>query len=140
MDLHIEAIARCRGTRTKALRQRGPAGLVLCDRRRATAGSRQHFHQAHVGGFVGVVDLQLSIAGRPQKTPRSCTAVAVTLNGRALGRFVAFVGWREYRLRLPAGLVHAGANEVGFTAGAGERPARFGITYVRLAAERSAAD
>ncbi len=88
----------------------------------------------------GGVDLQLAFAGRPQKTPRSCTAVAVTLNGRELGRFVAFVGWREYRLRLPVGLVHAGANEVGFTAGAGERPARFGITYVRLAPERSAAD
>jgi hypothetical protein len=77
--------------------------------------------------------LRVAFAGRPQKRPRSCATLDVVLNGQRLARFVPFVGWREYRLPLPRALVHVGRNELAISAADETGPARFGLTYVRLA-------
>lgn len=82
---------------------------------------------------------RLAVAGRPRKDRGSCAYVDVTLNGRRLGHFVPFVGWREYRFAIPDGILRAGANELAIAARGSRGPARFAVTYVRVAADRSAA-
>ncbi len=84
--------------------------------------------------------LCLALAGRPQKDRRSCTHVVLTLNGRRLGRFVPFVGWREYRVAIPKGVLRVGNNELGLAAQCAGGAGRFGVTYVRVAVDRSATD
>ena len=75
----------------------------------------------------------LAIAGRPDITERRCLTMRVSVNGRELAPFVPFVGWREYRLLLPDGTLHPGANDVRIdvTDAAGE-PWRFAIAYLRV--------
>lgn len=75
----------------------------------------------------------LAIAGRPDITERRCLTMRVRVNGRELPPFVPFVGWREYRLLLPDGTLHPGANDVRIdvTDAAGE-PWRFAIAYLRV--------
>jgi hypothetical protein len=75
----------------------------------------------------------LAFAGRQDLRERRCLSARVSINGQDLPRFVPFVGWREYRLLVPGGMLRAGRNEVRFeitdVAGA---PWRFAIAYVRL--------
>jgi membrane-associated phospholipid phosphatase len=75
----------------------------------------------------------LAFAGRPDLRERRCLSARVSINGRQLPPFVPFVGWREYRLLVPPGVLRAGRNEVRFaiTDAAGE-PWRFAIVYLRL--------
>jgi membrane-associated phospholipid phosphatase len=75
----------------------------------------------------------LAIGGRPDISERRCLTMQVRVNGRDLPPFVPFVGWREYRLLLPAGTLHPGANDVriGVTDAAGE-PWRFAVAYLRV--------
>lgn len=77
--------------------------------------------------------LRLAFGGRTEKDPEACLTIGVDLNGRPLASFVPFNGWREYRLPVPPGLLHAGRNELAISAGAGGAPARFAVAYVRLA-------
>lgn len=83
---------------------------------------------------------RLAFGGRPEKQRGSCMRLDVTLNGRSLARFAPFVGWREYRFAIPPGLLRAGDNELRITAERDGRSARFGVTYARLAARRSASE
>ncbi len=75
----------------------------------------------------------LAFAGRPDLRERRCLSARVSINGRELPPFVPFVGWREYRLLVPPGVLRAGRNEVHFEIddAAGE-PWRFAIVYLRL--------
>ena len=84
--------------------------------------------------------LRLALAGRPRKERGTCAYVDVTLNGRVLGHFVPFVGWREYRFVVPAGALRGGTNELAIAARGSEGSARFAVTYVRIAADRSGAE
>lgn len=93
----------------------GEAGLVLrLDRRTPAASS----------------GATLAFAGRPQKLPGTCQHLDVTLNGQSLARLVPFVGWREYRVPIPAGVLRPGDNRLAFAA------RRFAVTYARIAADR----
>ncbi len=82
--------------------------------------------------------LRLAFAGRPQKAGHACAMLDVALNGTRLGRFAPFVGWREYRLPVPPGVVRAGANELGLDVGDAHAAPPFGLLYVRLAPAPSA--
>lgn len=75
----------------------------------------------------------LVFAGRPDLRERRCLSARVRVNDVELPRFVPFVGWREYRLPVPPGVLRAGPNEVRFeiTDAAGA-PWRFAIVYVRV--------
>lgn len=84
--------------------------------------------------------LRLAFGGRPQRSDRSCVGLEVALNGQTIGRFLPFVGWREYRLAVPPRLLRAGRNELTIMAAGRDGPARFGIRYVRVAREASAAE
>lgn len=84
--------------------------------------------------------LQVAIAGRPQREGRACVTLDVSLNGRRIGRFLPFVGWREYRLPVPPDLLQPGGNALTIAAAGWNGPARFGVDYVRLAPAASAAE
>jgi membrane-associated phospholipid phosphatase len=77
--------------------------------------------------------LRLALAGRPAKAVTPCTTMSVALNGRTLGRFVPFEGWREYRLPIPPDLVRQGPNELAIESRTDEGPSRFAVASVRLA-------
>jgi membrane-associated phospholipid phosphatase len=89
-----------------------------------------------VGGDVltSPMPLQVAFAGRPQRSARVCLTLDVELNGRQLGRFFPFVGWREYRLPIPANLLRPGGNTLKIAAAGRDGAARFGVDYVRIAA------
>ncbi len=89
---------------------------------------------------AGASPLQLAFGGRPQRGDRSCVGLAVALNGQPVGRFLPFVGWREYRLAIPPSLLRAGRNELTIAAAGREGPARFGVRYVRIAPVASVAE
>jgi membrane-associated phospholipid phosphatase len=89
------------------------------------------------GGAAGRA-LRVALGGRTEKTLSSCMTLGIDLNGRSLARFVPFSGWREYRLPIPPGLLHAGRNELAISAETPEGPARFAVTYVRVAGESAA--
>ena len=75
----------------------------------------------------------LAFAGRPDLRERRCLTARVSVNGRQLPPFVPFVGWREYRLPVPPGVLHAGRNEVRLAiVDAAGSPWRFAIVYLRL--------
>ncbi|MCC6849351.1 MAG: phosphatase PAP2 family protein [Deltaproteobacteria bacterium] len=82
----------------------------------------------------------LVFAARPEKVRGSCLRLDVALNGRAIASFVPFVGWREYRLRMPPGVLRAGDNELAFAVRRSTGTARFAVTYARLAGAPSAAE
>lgn len=84
--------------------------------------------------------MQLAFGGRPEKLRGSCMDLEVTLNDRRLARFVSFVGWREYRLAIPPGVLRAGDNVLTIDARRVDRSGRFGVTYARIATEPSAAE
>jgi undecaprenyl-diphosphatase len=70
-------------------------------------------------------------AGRPDIDVRCCVSMRVTVNDRPLRPFIAFVGWREYRLRLPRGTLRAGHNQVTLAVRDGHGdPWRFALAYV----------
>lgn len=75
----------------------------------------------------------LVVAGRPDVTVPGCGRLQVAVNGTALRAFVPFVGWREYRLRLPPGVLHAGGNavQIAFASDTGT-PRSFAVAYLRL--------
>jgi len=81
-----------------------------------------------------VQPLVLALGGRTERIRPSCMRLAVDLNGRSLAHFVPFSGWREYRLPIAPGLLRAGRNELAISAETGGGPARFAVTYVRIAA------
>jgi membrane-associated phospholipid phosphatase len=83
---------------------------------------------------------RLAFAGRPEKIRGSCLRLDVTLNGRSLARFVPFVGWREYRLTIPRGVLAPGDNELRIAATRAGPSARFGVTYARIEKPRSTAE
>jgi membrane-associated phospholipid phosphatase len=82
--------------------------------------------------------LRLAFGGRTETDLSSCLSLGVDLNGQPLARFVPFSGWREYRLAIPPGLLHAGRNELALSAETRGGPARFAVTYVRVAAGSTA--
>ena len=90
---------------------------------------------ATAGGLTedGRPDGYVVLAGRPDIEVRRCVALRVTVNGYELSPVVPFVGWREYRLRLPPGTLRAGTNHVEVDV-RDERgnPWRFGVAYVDL--------
>jgi membrane-associated phospholipid phosphatase len=92
-----------------------------------------------VAAATAATTTRLALGARTEKPRPACMSVAVELNGSALGTFVPFDGWREYRLPIPAGVLRAGRNEVVVSVAAGDAPARLGLSYVRVAG-RSAAD
>jgi hypothetical protein len=76
--------------------------------------------------FAGIPDMR-------QRRERRHLSMAVSVNGHAIASFVPFYGWREYRLLLPPGTVHAGRNEVRLdVTDATGAPWRFALVYVRL--------
>lgn len=79
----------------------------------------------------------LVFAARPEKRRGSCLRVDVALNGRRIATVIPFVGWREYRLPIPPGVLRPGDNELAFSARRSEVPARFGVTYARIARSAS---
>jgi membrane-associated phospholipid phosphatase len=75
----------------------------------------------------------LAFGGRPEIRERRCLTARVSINGQALPAFVPFVGWREYRLLVPPGVLRAGRNDVRFEiTDASGKPWPFAIVYVRL--------
>lgn len=76
--------------------------------------------------------LALAVGGRSERALTSCLTLGFTVNGRDVGRFVAFRGWREYRLELPPGTLRAGANELTLSAATDHGPVRWALVYVRL--------
>lgn len=84
--------------------------------------------------------IQIAFGGRPQRTARACVMLDVELNGQLLGRFPPFVGWREYRLPVPANLLRSDGNTLTITAAGRDGPARFGVDYVRIAPSASGAE
>jgi hypothetical protein len=75
----------------------------------------------------------LAFAGIPDMRQLHDLSMAVSVNGRAVASFVPFYGWREYRLLLPPGTLHAGRNEFRLDiVDAGGAPWRFALVYVRL--------
>jgi len=81
----------------------------------------------------------LIIAGRPDDALSQCVRLAIAVNGRALPAFVAFAGWREYRLPVPAATLRSGANEVQIEVrDRGGGPARFAVEYLRIDFRRGA--
>jgi hypothetical protein len=75
----------------------------------------------------------LAFAGLPDMRERRNLSMAVSVNGHAIASFIPFYGWREYRLLLPQGTLHAGRNDVRLEiADAGGAPWRFALVYVRL--------
>jgi undecaprenyl-diphosphatase len=121
---------------------------VGADRRSELGGNwRESAEERSVGSLVwlegsGVVPLEMTTAStepfvlawgsRMERVQPSCLTLDVAVNGRPVGRFVPFAGWREYRLPLAPGVLHAGRNEVGFSAATREGPARLAVTYVRV--------
>jgi membrane-associated phospholipid phosphatase len=89
---------------------------------------------------TSVVDapLRIAFAGRPALPFAGCATVSVDLNGRAVAQFVPFSGWREYRVPIAAGLMHAGRNQIALDVRAANRPWRFAVAYVRVAAGSAA--
>jgi len=86
--------------------------------------------RAATAGGAGAV---LALAGRPDVRERRCLLLRVSVNGRALRPFVPFVGWREYRLRVPAGTLRPGPNEVRVEIADREgTPWRFALAYLRI--------
>jgi membrane-associated phospholipid phosphatase len=77
--------------------------------------------------------LRIALAGRPAKPRAACTTMSVTWNGRTLGRFIPFEGWREYRLPIPPDVVRPGANELALASETDVGPSRFAVARVRLA-------
>jgi undecaprenyl-diphosphatase len=82
---------------------------------------------------------RLAFGARTEKPRPACMSVAVELNGRAIGAFVPFDGWREYRLPIPVGLLREGRNEVAVSVAAANAPARLALSYLRIG-RRSGAD
>jgi membrane-associated phospholipid phosphatase len=76
--------------------------------------------------------LRLAFGARTEKPRPACMHVGVELNGSAIGSFVPFDGWREYRVPIPAGLLRAGRNEVALSVAATNAPARFALSYLRI--------
>lgn len=84
--------------------------------------------------------MQLAFGGRPEKLRGSCVRLDVSLNDRSVARFVPFVGWREYRLDIPLGVLRVGDNVLTIDARRADRSGRFGVTYARIAPDRSDAE
>jgi membrane-associated phospholipid phosphatase len=80
--------------------------------------------------------LLLAFGGRTERVQPACMTLDVAVNGRTIAHFVPISGWREYRLPIEPGLARAGRNEVSLSAATRDGPARFAVTYVRIA-ERS---
>lgn len=76
--------------------------------------------------------LQLAIGGRSERALASCLSLAFAVNGTEVGRFVAFRGWREYRVLVPPGTLRVGANAVTLSAETGDGPVPWALVYVRL--------
>lgn len=76
--------------------------------------------------------LRLAFGARTEKPRPSCVTVTVELNRHVLGTFVPFDGWREYRLPIPPGLLHAGRNEAAVAVSAPNGPARLALSYLRI--------
>ncbi|MEO6026979.1 MAG: phosphatase PAP2 family protein [Candidatus Binatia bacterium] len=76
--------------------------------------------------------LRLAFGGRTANPRPGCMTVTVELNRRVVGRFVPFEGWREYRLPIPRGLLHAGRNDVALAVTAANGPARLALSYLRI--------
>ncbi|MCC6766429.1 MAG: phosphatase PAP2 family protein [Deltaproteobacteria bacterium] len=92
------------------------------------------------GDVAAASATSLVFAARPEKRRGSCLRLDVSLNGRAIAELVPFVGWREYRLPIPAGVLRVGDNELSFVARRPTGAARFAVTYARLAGAPSAAE
>lgn len=76
--------------------------------------------------------LQLAVGGRSQRALASCLSLAFGVNGTEVGRFVAFRGWREYRVIVPPGVLRVGANVLTLSAETGDGPVPWALVYVRL--------
>ena len=75
----------------------------------------------------------IAIAGRPDIRERRCLAIRVSVNDRILAAFVPYVGWREYRLAVPAPALRPGENDVRIdVVDQHGTPTRFGVAYLRL--------
>jgi len=77
--------------------------------------------------------LELAVGGRSERALTSCLTLAFGVNGTEVGRFVAFRGWREYRVAVPSGTLRVGANTVTLSAETGDGPVPWALVYVRLA-------
>ncbi len=84
--------------------------------------------------IAGSSGLRLALNGRPAVPLGAGTTATIAVNGQVLARFVPFEGWRQYRVTIPPGLVHAGRNEVGIAVLAEGVPRRFAVAGLRLAA------
>jgi membrane-associated phospholipid phosphatase len=76
--------------------------------------------------------LELAVGGRSERALASCLSLAFTVNGAEVGRFVAFRGWREYRVVLPPGTLRLGANTFTLSAVTDDGSVRWALVYVRL--------
>lgn len=83
-------------------------------------------------GFDVARTLELAVGGRSERALGSCLTLGFAVNGIEIGRFVAFRGWREYRLVLPSGTLRAGANALTLSALTPDGPVRWALAYVRL--------
>ena len=92
-----------------------------------------------VASAMGGTVSRLAFGARTETPRPACMEVAVELNGHAIGAFVPFDGWREYRLPIPVGVLHEGRNEVAVSVAAANAPARFALSYLRIG-DRSRAD
>jgi membrane-associated phospholipid phosphatase len=86
-----------------------------------------------VGADIDVTrPLELAVGGRSKRALASCLSLAFTVNGTEVGRFVAFRGWREYRVMLPPGTMRVGANTFALSAATVDGPVPWALVYVRL--------
>jgi membrane-associated phospholipid phosphatase len=92
------------------------------------------------GSVAGGAAAMLVFAARPEKRHDSCLRLDVALNGRRLARFVPFIGWREYRLSIPTGVLRDADNDLVFSARRSTGPARFAVTSARIVLPSSDAE
>lgn len=76
--------------------------------------------------------LELAVGGRSERALAACLTLAFALNGTEVGRFIAFRGWREYRVMVPPGTLRVGANTLTLSAATGDGPARWALVYARF--------
>lgn len=76
--------------------------------------------------------LELAVGGRSKRALASCLSLGFAVNGTEVGRFVAFRGWREYRVIVPPGTLRVGTNALTLSPDTGDGPVAWALVYVRL--------